>query len=111
MFEVAYDREITVQFSGNSSGGHSWSQRAYCMLPQLETSVALCCVTKLHILEWPFIVLRTRCTCVMIMLFNHLLDMSHLSGGWIDYLDKGEMLINGDVHKFVHNICEKKSFL
>jgi hypothetical protein len=22
---------------------------------KLETSVALCCVTKLHILEWPFI--------------------------------------------------------
>ena len=25
----------------------------------------------------------TRCTCVMIMLFNHRLDMPHLSGGWI----------------------------
>ena len=30
-------------------------------------------------LEWPFIVPSTRCTCVM-MLFNQLLDMSHLSG-------------------------------
>ena len=48
-----------------------------------ETSVALCCVTKLHILEWPFIVPSTRCTCGMIMLFNQLLHMPHLSGGWI----------------------------
>ena len=45
--------------------------------------MALCCVTKLHILEWPFIVPSTRCTCVMIMLFNQLLDMPHVSGGWI----------------------------
>ena len=29
-----------------------------------------------------FIVPSTRCTCVMIMLFNQLLDMPHLSGGW-----------------------------
>ena len=36
--------------SANSSGGHSYSQHADCTLPQLETSVALCCVTKLHIL-------------------------------------------------------------
>ena len=44
-------------------------------------SVALCCVTKLYISEWPFIVPSTRCTYVMIMLFNHLIDMPHLSGG------------------------------
>ena len=81
--EAAYGSAINIKFSGNSSGGHSYSQHAYCMLPQLETSVALCCVTKLHILEWPFIVHSTRCTCVMIMLFNQLLDMPHLSGGWI----------------------------
>ena len=31
----------------------------------------LCCVTKLHILEWPFIVPSTRCTCVMIMPLLH----------------------------------------
>jgi hypothetical protein len=48
-----------------------------------ETSVALCCVTNLHILEWPFIVPSTTCICVMIMMFNQLLDMQHLSGGWI----------------------------
>jgi hypothetical protein len=48
--------------------GHSWSQHANCMLLTLETSLALCCVTKLHILDWPFIVRSTMCTCVMIML-------------------------------------------
>ena len=48
---------------------------------KLETSVALCCVTKQKILERPLIVPSTRCTCVMIMLFNQLLG-------------KGEMLIN-----------------
>jgi hypothetical protein len=42
-----------------------------------------CVVTKLHILEWPFIVHSTRCTCVLIMLFNQLLDMPNMSGGWI----------------------------
>jgi hypothetical protein len=39
--EAAYGREINIQFSDNSSGGHSCSQHANCMLPQLETSVAL----------------------------------------------------------------------
>ena len=73
--------------------GHSCSQQANCMLPQLETSVALCCVTKLYILEWPFIVP----SCVMIKLFNQLLDMPHLSGGWI-ILTKDKMLTNGAQH-------------
>ena len=81
--EAAYGREINIKFSGNSSGGHSCSQHANCTLPQLETSVALCFVTKSHILEWPFIVPSTRCTCIMIMLFNQLIDMPHLSSGWI----------------------------
>lgn len=70
---------------------------------KLETSVALCCVTKLHILEWTFIVPSTRCICVMIMLFNQLLDIPHLSGGWI-ILTKDKMLTNWDVNKFVHKI-------
>ena len=82
--EVAYGREINIQFSGNSSGEHSCSQHANFTLPQkLETSVALCCATKLLILEGPFIVPSRRCTCVMIVLFHQLLDMPHLSGGWI----------------------------
>uniref|UniRef100_A0A673Y847 Mitogen-activated protein kinase kinase kinase 1 n=1 Tax=Salmo trutta TaxID=8032 RepID=A0A673Y847_SALTR len=32
----------------------------------------------LHILKWPFIVPSTRCTCVMIMLFNQPVDMPQL---------------------------------
>ena len=48
MLDVAYGREMNIQLSGNSSGGHSSSQHANSMLPQLETSVALCCLTKLH---------------------------------------------------------------
>ena len=32
--EVAYGREINIQFSGNSSGGHSCSQHANCTLNQ-----------------------------------------------------------------------------
>ena len=44
---------------------------------KLKTSVALCCDITTH-LEWLFIVPGTRCTFVMIMLFNQLLDMPHL---------------------------------
>jgi hypothetical protein len=40
------------------------------------------------------------------MLFNQLLDMPHLSGGW-DYLGKREMLTNRDINTFVENIFEK----
>ena len=105
--EAAYGREIIIQLSANSSGGHSCSQHANCTLPKLETSVALCCVTKLHILEWPFILPSTRCTCVMIMLFNQLLDMPHLSGWWIILAGKGEMLTKKDVNKDVPKIREK----
>ncbi len=32
--ETAYGREVNIQFTGNSSGGHSCSQHANCMLPQ-----------------------------------------------------------------------------
>ena len=48
--EAAYGREINIQLSGNVSGGHSCSQYANRTLPQLETTVALCCVPKLHFL-------------------------------------------------------------
>ncbi len=50
---------------------------------KLATNVALCCVIKLHILEWPFIVASLRHTCAIIMLSNQHLDMPHLWGGWI----------------------------
>ncbi len=32
--ETAYGREINIHFTGNSSGGHSCSRHANCMLPQ-----------------------------------------------------------------------------
>ncbi len=32
--ETAYVREMNIQFTGNSSGGHSCSQHANCTLPQ-----------------------------------------------------------------------------
>ena len=63
-------------------------------LSKLETSVALCCVTKLHILECPLIVTSTKSTCVMTMLFNQLLDMPHLSQVWI-ILVKGKCSLTG----------------
>ncbi len=74
--EMAYVREINIQFTGNSSGGNS-----ACQLhapSKLATSVALCCVIKLHILEWSFIVASLRYTCAIIMLSNQRLDMPHL---------------------------------
>ena len=33
-FETAYGREMNIQFTGNSSGGHFCSQHANCMLSQ-----------------------------------------------------------------------------
>ncbi len=33
--ETAYGREMNIQFMSNSSGGHSCSQHANCMLPQV----------------------------------------------------------------------------
>uniref|UniRef100_A0A4W5NRK1 Cohesin subunit SA n=1 Tax=Hucho hucho TaxID=62062 RepID=A0A4W5NRK1_9TELE len=44
--EAAYVEEI--QFSGNSSGGHSCSQHANYMPSQLQISVALCCDRTAH---------------------------------------------------------------
>ncbi len=33
-FKSAYGREMNIQFTGNSSGGHSCSQHVNCMIPQ-----------------------------------------------------------------------------
>ncbi len=68
------------------------------------TSVALCCVIKLHILEWSFIVVSLRHTCAVIMLSNQHLDMPHLRLRWMNYLGKGEVLTNTDLDRFVNNI-------
>ena len=96
--EVAYGREINIKLSGNSSGGHSCSQLHAPSKP--ETSVALCYVRKRHNSEWPFVVPSTRCTFVMTTLFNQLLDMPHLSGGWI-ILAKEKCSLTG-MNKCVH---------
>jgi hypothetical protein len=48
MLEAFFLREVNIQLSGNSSGGHSCSQHANCMCPQLQTSLALWCVIKWH---------------------------------------------------------------
>ena len=55
-------------------------------------------VTQLHILV-AFIVPSTRCTRVMILLFNELLDITHLTNGWI-ILAKEKCSINRDVNQF-----------
>ncbi len=84
LWKMAYGREMNIKFTGNSSGGHSCSQLAYSTLPQnLRHLWQLCCVIKLHILEWLFIVASLRHTCAIIMLSNQCLDMPHLWGGWI----------------------------
>ncbi len=50
---------------------------------KLVTSVTLCSVIKLHILECHFIVASLRHTCTKIMVSNQHLDVPHLWGGWI----------------------------
>jgi hypothetical protein len=64
--ESAYGRETNLKLTGKALVNIP----AVSMPSKLETSVALCGVTKRHISEWPFIVPGTRLTCVMIMLFN-----------------------------------------
>ena len=54
-------------FYGNSSGGHSCSKHANCTLPQLETSVELCCAPTSDFRVAGYYP-STSCTCVMIML-------------------------------------------
>ncbi len=76
--EMAYGREINIQFTGNSSGGHSCSQHANCTLPQNLRHLCHCAVIKLHILEWPYIAASLRHTCAIIMLSNQHLDMPYL---------------------------------
>ncbi len=76
--EAANGREMNIQFTGNSSGGHSCSQHANCMLPRNLRHLWHCAVIKLHILEWPFIVANLRHTCAIIMLSNQHLDMPYL---------------------------------
>lgn len=52
----------------HSSGGHSCNQHVNCKRSQNLQHP--CCVIKLHILKWPFIVARLRHTCGLIILSN-----------------------------------------
>ncbi len=81
--DMAYGREMNIQFTGSSSGGHSCSQHANCTLPQNLRRLWHCAMIKLHNLEWPFIVVSLKHTYEIIMLSNQHLDMPHLWGGWI----------------------------
>ncbi len=81
--ETPYGTEMNIQFTGNSSGGHSCCQHDNCTLPQNLRHLRHFAVIKLHILEWPCIVASLRHTCAIIMPSNHHLDMPHLWGGWI----------------------------
>ena len=83
ILEEAYGREINIKFSDSRSGGHSWSQHANCTLPQNLKHLWHCVVWQTAHFRVAFCCPCTRYTCVMIMLFNQLLDMPHLSGGWI----------------------------
>ena len=69
--------EKLTQLSGNNSSGHSCSRHDNRTLLQNLRHLWHCDF------KWPFVVPRTRCTCVITMLFYQLLDMLDLSGGWI----------------------------
>ncbi len=71
MVETAYGREMNIQFTGNSSGGHSCSQHANCTLPQNLQHLWHCAIViKLHILEWAFIVASLKVR-------SHQMQMKH----------------------------------
>ena len=74
-----------------SSVGHSCSQHANCKTLYI-CGIVLCYITAHFIVA--FIVPSTSCTCVMTMLLNHLLDIPHLSGGWI-ILENDKCLLIG----------------
>ena len=52
MLEAAYGSQINIQFSGNHSLDILVVNCQMHTPSKLEKSVALCCVTKLHILEF-----------------------------------------------------------
>ncbi len=85
VFSVAFCTQNFPQNYKLPSGGHSCSQHANYTLPQNLWHLWHCAVIKLHMLEWSFIVSSLRHTCVIIMLSNQHLDMSHLWGGWLSH--------------------------
>lgn len=64
---LTYDNEINLKFTCSIFGGNYYDQYANCTPPQnSQTAVILCCLIKVHILRWPFIVSNTRHTCCLI---------------------------------------------
>ncbi len=79
-------RRLMVENEHSVHGQQLWWTflQSACQLhapSKLKTSVALCCVIKLHILEWPFIV--ARLTCAIIVVSNQHPDKPYLWGGWV----------------------------
>ncbi len=64
LLEMAHGREINIQFMQQLWWTFLQSACQFHATSKLATSVALCCVIKLHILKWPFIVASLRHTCV-----------------------------------------------
>ena len=69
---MSYGKQINIKLSGNSSGEHSCSQHANCMVPQNLRHMWHCIMCTF---QWPLIFPSTRCICVLIRLFNPLLDI------------------------------------
>ena len=59
----------------HTSPACQWPLKVSIWPVSMPIACSLFCVTKLHILKCHFSVPSTRCTCVMIMLFNQLLDI------------------------------------
>ncbi len=74
--ETAYGREMNI--TGTALVDIPAVSMPIARSLKLATSVTLCCVIKLHILEWPFIVASLRHTCAIIMLSNQHPDVPHL---------------------------------
>ncbi len=92
--EMSYGREMNIQFTGNSSGGHSSAvSMPIALSPQKTCDICgIVLLIKQHILEWYFIVASLRHTCAN----NHAV-YQHLEYAttvrWMDYLGKGEVLM------------------
>ncbi len=79
--ETAYGREMNIQFTGNSSGGHSCSQHvSTCSLKTCDIYGIVLCDKTAHF-RVAFYCDQLRHTCAIIMLSNQHLDMTHLWGG------------------------------
>ena len=88
--ETANGREMNIQFTGNSLVDIPAVTMPIARSLKLATSVALCCVIKVHLLEWPLIVTSLRHSCAIIILSNQHLDTVR----WMDYLGSLTQIYN-----------------